>query len=756
MPVAISQDELDRRKQEEDSKEPDTPVVEVDSRPVAKRILVRGSDGRLHVQFVDVRTGKRIPDTKISKYRFTSANESKWTPTKNTGTDTDTKGTKSDEPQTKTIRLVDGRTKEVPLDWDGPGYTSNKNSVNKENNYTPQGLSKSRETSNTSRSADMNSGADTNTTSAGKDADNSDIGDNGEDISFAKPTNDNFAVKDQNNVTGTNPAALHDAYYDLPTDSYVDGNNFHPMQGQDLSTVGITNRNYTPAEEKAIKETLAGEISFKDTDLSTPEGYKEAQAIMSTIENRAANNKKGVIGAVFAPSQYSTWNTAKDSQNARNNYKVHKAAVDAAYKKYVEDPTSRLPVTSYYNPEIADPAWADKMTGVFQVGPHTFGALPEYGIPKGTPLSPEEQDQTARDIVNQNFEQSFAYPASEDISASPPTTGFYGTDMATGINAQRDYTPDTSLAAGMNAQRDFTPDSSMAAGMNAQRDYTGDGTGFTTAEVDKSSRFNPADVSAARMPGYNESNETSFAAGMNAQRNTIDSGIVDGLNDIGVTDKTTRDGFTAGDIQKSSRFSTPSIAPEDMDRFNAPSVNDQANATNFDQGMQAQRDYTNTGFGDYVKEDQSVTAPSTFGVTPTSSINNTVDSSWTNSASTDISSSPPSFAGIQNEADAAKDTGMNSETNSHTTDGVSDTGPSRDGEGFSGEPGGEAPGTTPGGTSPNEGSDGFSTNTNTGESKPDTGITTSTDTGTDSESNGGSGGGFTSGDDGIGGWDGYI
>jgi len=199
MPVAISQDELDRRNQDKNKNKNDTDTTEtkVDSRPLAKRILVRGSDGRLHVQFVDVDTGKKIPQNKIDNYRFNTANETKWTPTpnnprntKNTNGD-DTKG--EDKPKTKIIRMVDGTTKEVPLDWDGPGYKNSKESAsnsnfsaNNSNGYKPTGLSKP--TQNTFAS-NLDS-----TTPRGQDPDNSDIGDNGEDISFAKPKNDNFST----------------------------------------------------------------------------------------------------------------------------------------------------------------------------------------------------------------------------------------------------------------------------------------------------------------------------------------------------------------------------------------------------------------------------------------------------------------------------------------------------------------------------------------------------------------------------------
>ena len=785
-------------------------MAEMITNPLAKRILVRGSDGRLHVQFIDIKTGKRISDKDISKYDFWSANENDWNSRSRTKpTDENKTDEVSDYAQ---IRLTSGDIVTVSKEW-----LKSHPDVNVVNdNYWPPGTNPDETGTDGKTSTKTDSKTDKvdkggtpsartinktvgatppgfTTPAATTDQTDSqpEQGDTTDDSGFSNLPKATYDPNSES-VTGQTvrsvdyPSDQVNTTYDgttTPADAkknengfYTTGKNFHELEGTDLSKVnGITAQRmkYSESDIEDMAKTLAGEIDQRYTDVNSDEGKKEIGGILSTIEKRSAATNKSIHDIAYAPGQYSAHNEAM-KQRTKENYDANPEGWKQAVRDHIKDPGSFQDVSFYRNPKEANPNWAAHEVDPVTYGPHQFSNLDtnEYALPDGflDGLTKEEQGIAAGKLIDRNALQSFAAPASIDIAGTPPTTGFYSTDMAAGINAQRDYTPDNSLAAGMNAQRDYTPDSSLAAGLNAQRDYTGDDTGFTTADVDKSSRFAPTDVSQTRMPGFNESNETSFAAGMNAQRNEIDSGLVDGLSDAGAIGKTTRDGlsdagaigkttrdgFTAADITKSGRFSTPSIAPEDMDRFTAPSVNDQANATNFDAGMQAQRDYTAKGFGDYVKEDQSVDAPSNFSVDPTGSINNTADTAWSAPSSTGIADSPPSFAGIQNEAEAAKDTGMNSETNNSTTDGVSDTGPGRDGEGFSGEPGGEAPSSSPTGTSPDAGADGFSTNTNTGESKPDS-TSTSSDSDSSSDNTGGSGGGFTSaGDDGVGGWDGYI
>ena len=135
---------------------------------------------------------------------------------------------------------------------------------------------------------------------------------------------------------------------------------------------------FSPDDRDAMAKTLAGEIDFSKTDLSTPAGQQEAFGVLSSMENRS--KKYGSVAkAAYAPNQYSTWNTPSTTKTALGNYAKNKSMIDSVVDRYTRDPDANLGFTSYYNDSIADPAWGASMDRTTKIGPHKFGNLAEYG-----------------------------------------------------------------------------------------------------------------------------------------------------------------------------------------------------------------------------------------------------------------------------------------------------------------------------------------------------------------------------------------
>lgn len=174
------------------------------------------------------------------------------------------------------------------------------------------------------------------------------------------------------------------SYYDVdaPTPQFRD-----PIGMSDVPTVGPATAfadvdlsratNFSPETRRMMAATLAGEIDLSRTDLNTPEGIMEANAIMSTMENRAG--KYGSIEeAIAAPGQFSTWGSPEARDVAVANYQKNQSLYDSLVDQYAQDKTRNLGFTSYYNPSLANPGWSTQMTDTRDIGPHKFGSLPEY------------------------------------------------------------------------------------------------------------------------------------------------------------------------------------------------------------------------------------------------------------------------------------------------------------------------------------------------------------------------------------------
>lgn len=150
----------------------------------------------------------------------------------------------------------------------------------------------------------------------------------------------------------------------------------------DWSGVDRSSLNITDDDRRLSAMTLAGEIDLSKTDLSTPEGIREAYGIMSTIENRAPKFG-GISNAITAPKQYSTWSNAAASNTATKNYMTNPSVYDKLVNDYFANPKSNMGFTSYHA-NYVNPDWSTKMSGVTDIGPHRFGSLPEYQQPRSS------------------------------------------------------------------------------------------------------------------------------------------------------------------------------------------------------------------------------------------------------------------------------------------------------------------------------------------------------------------------------------
>lgn len=153
-------------------------------------------------------------------------------------------------------------------------------------------------------------------------------------------------------------------------------------------------------ERDLMARTLAGEIDTRYTDLLSPEGFKEAMGILSTMENRAVKYGN-VTNAITADKQYSTWNNQAAADVANTNYEGNKALYDSLVNDYMSNPENNLGYTSYYNPSIANPSWGAQMANAEDIGPHRFGALSEYNAGAYSPTNPMGRSlDTLTDNVN--------------------------------------------------------------------------------------------------------------------------------------------------------------------------------------------------------------------------------------------------------------------------------------------------------------------------------------------------------------------
>lgn len=451
--------------------------------------LIRGPDGRLRVQYVDSVTGKVLSGRDLDKSKVITA-ASKLTDIYGRPTG-DGDGNK---PNTdKVISNVRGH----PVDLDTP-YPHSKGSTQSSASST-QSISPST-TPSTGNPDSKNPGSQTQTGNP------SEQGDMGDGFSRFDPNTSGY---DRNpNITQGTETGKEDARpSNLSGMNFTTGNNFSNLEGKDLSkeTTASVARNWTNEQVTDAAKTLAGEVDTRISDPNSPEGQKEIGGIMSTIENRALSNYNGDISkAIHAPNQYSAWGD-QQKNTTEANYQADPAGWEAKVRAYQADPNSNLGFTHYFNPDIANPGWANDLAKT-KIGPHAFMTSKEY-TPEQHPLNDEQQVAAATGVVNQAVNQGFATPAGPEIAGSPPDystpainqiannswTTPAGQDIASsppsiGAPNSWDSTPNTvsGFAAGYAAAKTeqqglapgrFSSDQeqggNLASGITAQRDYTG-------------------------------------------------------------------------------------------------------------------------------------------------------------------------------------------------------------------------------------------------------------------------------------------
>lgn len=271
---------------------------------------------------------------------------------------------------------------------------------------------------------------------------------------------------------------------------------------------------FTDEDKQAMAQTLAGEIDFSQTDLSTPEGLQEAYGILSTMENRAT--KYGSVkNAAFAPSQYSTWNNPQVSNVAKRNYQKNQDLIDSIVENYTATPDYNMGYTSYYNPSIASPAWGPAMENATQIGPHKFGNLSEYGTNPytngfaafGQQLQSYEDDrQTRAPRAKESSLNTAAQNAYRDLDSwysgpkgvvGPRDSGFSKEQEDRSTRASKSETGYGSMADGRKSDRE-----SMSGYSSGSRSYGSFG-GFSEDRSDRASKVDKSSESRGKGFGSN-------------------------------------------------------------------------------------------------------------------------------------------------------------------------------------------------------------------------------------------------------------
>ncbi len=441
------------KKKSKDKKKPNITI---------KRTLVRNPDGTVGVEFIDVDTGRKISNPFGDRKKEISAG------------DFDDVFGKKKKTKTKTSTSPEEDPNFVGYDKNGnPLYVKDGYGVtptpNASNTSAPANTSATARSSSSPKSTGVDTGNAKGTPQAQSQsqAEPEEQGDKeGSFLSdgYNDPSKDpdyqvdnKFAPAEvperdfQSEVASSKKENATFASLDGNDFSTIDGNNPHSMEGVNLNDAksASSNRAWDQATIDKAARTLAGELPG-DIDLSTPEGQQEARAVLSTIENRDLANgpQRSVIDAITAPSQYSTWNNDEAAKVANTNYSLRPDEFNKVVNDYLADPNSNLGFTSYHAPYV-NPAWSDDMQDVQDIGGHKFGVLPEYSSKMAKyaqPMTDEQKNQTATDIVNQNFEQGFAAPVSDYLAQNTPAID------TTGVQA---ITNQDTFAAGVNAQRDY-------------------------------------------------------------------------------------------------------------------------------------------------------------------------------------------------------------------------------------------------------------------------------------------------------------
>lgn len=217
-----------------------------------------------------------------------------------------------------------------------------------------------------------------------------------------------------------------------------------------MATMGFVSR--TPTQKQAIAQAIAGELSqesLKGLVAGDPVAKQELANIATTIENRAASKMFSSLEDALNPSSYNSLDPANMGVTQDNNQR-YSAALQASLDDFYSgklSPTS-YQATSYYNPDIANPAWGAQMANPTKVGNHLFGSLPEY--------SPDNAAQKAIDAFGRMSGTSFNPGKAKDntydggLARGSGYSGYGGLDSPSEGHAGRG--PGTSLGGGSSGR----------------------------------------------------------------------------------------------------------------------------------------------------------------------------------------------------------------------------------------------------------------------------------------------------------------
>lgn len=304
--------------------------------------LVRGADGTLRVQYVDVKTGKPVTQKDLSKYNIVTAQNK-----------TDTPFISSDS--------KDNKSKKKEEEKSDSGSQDEREEGNKGGRESSSTSSRSSNTSPTSKTGNA-------------EAPNNSVGEQGDTEGFSPNPNANQSVQ------ATVNAEKEKGWTTSPI-----GQPDTQTTTQNTPNYGPTN--YTPEQVQDVAKTLAGEIDTRQTDVNTPEGLAEAAGIVSTMQNRAVDND--ISGAIHAPKQYSAWNADNVAQTEQN-YKQNPTMWNGLAESILNNPAMRQPYTNYFNPSLVNPGWAKELTDQKQIGAHLFGVDPSQA--KAAPQTAQPAD----------------------------------------------------------------------------------------------------------------------------------------------------------------------------------------------------------------------------------------------------------------------------------------------------------------------------------------------------------------------------
>lgn len=415
--------------------------------------LVRGQDGTLRVQYVDVKTGKPVTQKDLSKYNIVTAQNKADTPFISSDQKDDKPKKKSEEPS------------------------------------APESQDSREEGSKSDHNSNTSPRSSTSSASGNAEAPNNSVGEQGDTEGFSSNPNTNQSAVDAEKEKGwtTSPIGQPDTTTTQNTPNYGPSN-------------------YTPDQISDVARTLAGEIDTRQTDVSTPEGINEAAGIVSTMQNRAVDGD--ISGAIHSPKQYSAWNADNVAQTEQN-YKQNPTMWNGLAESILNNPAMRQPYTNYFNPSLVSPDWAKALTDQKQIGAHLFGVDPSQA--KATPAQPADLGNMPTGLAAQRDYS----PPTLGAQVQNTVDNTAADNALAGWNNRDNIGPTPSFSPSLDSQmaQAFGTPGEEWAGATPTATTDNRAFGFTSPTSDTTAGFANADISKTdRTPGgfdtgrYNNTN----------------------------------------------------------------------------------------------------------------------------------------------------------------------------------------------------------------------------------------------------------